>query len=89
MVTDRERRMVKLLVRLRIWHLSMQMRLPAISARCGSQWLLNWLRRRQVVDDFHHAPCCPANHYHRMRLVFGYCTCGAARAAHPTGGSTQ
>lgn len=38
------------------------------------------LLRRQRVDDFHHAPCCPANHWHRRILVFHTCSCGAAEA---------
>jgi len=29
------------------------------------------------VDDYHHAPLCPANHYHGARAPTGKCTCGA------------
>lgn len=29
----------------------------------------------QVLDERKHAPMCPANHFHRMRLVFQKCTC--------------
>lgn len=32
-----------------------------------------------VLDDLHHAPACPANHWHKKRLPTGRCTCGAAR----------
>lgn len=31
------------------------------------------------LDDLHHAPACPANHYHRMRLPTAPCQCGAER----------
>lgn len=30
-----------------------------------------------VPDDLHHAPRCPANHFHGRRLPTGPCTCGA------------
>ena len=43
----------------------------------GAQATLNRLKQRQKVDEWHHAPCCPANHWHRQRLVFGRCNCGA------------
>jgi hypothetical protein len=29
-------------------------------------------------DDLHHAPMCPANHYHKQRMPTGPCNCGAA-----------
>ena len=29
-------------------------------------------------DKLHHAPMCPANHYHRQRQPSGWCSCGAA-----------
>lgn len=78
MVTERQRRLVKRLVRLRAFKVFESMRLPMIRARWGFGWLLKRLKAAQVVDDLHHAPCCPANHYHRMRLVFRPCTCGSA-----------
>lgn len=34
-----------------------------------------------TFDDLHHAPMCPANHYHYQRLPNGPCSCGAARLA--------
>lgn len=80
MVTDRERRLVQTMVRLRLWRIDMWMRIPSIVPCLGTRWLLQWLKDRQIVDDWHHAPCCPANHYHRARLVFQGCTCGAAAA---------
>lgn len=30
-----------------------------------------------LFDDFHHAPCCPANHYHHMVMPTAPCSCGA------------
>lgn len=83
MVTKLERRFILLMVRLRIWRVVIQMRLPDIQARFGTRWLLRWIKRRQVMraDGLHHAPCCPANHYHYARVVFSHCTCGANRAA--------
>ena len=30
-------------------------------------------------DNLHHAPACPANHYHQSRLPTGQCTCVAWR----------
>jgi hypothetical protein len=46
----------------------------------GTQATLERIRRRQKVDDWHHAPCCPANHWCRKRLVFSGCNCGAEKA---------
>lgn len=33
-----------------------------------------------VFDNYHHAPMCPANHFHRKRMPTGPCTCGAEAA---------
>lgn len=33
-----------------------------------------------TFDERHHAPKCPANHFHHTRMPDGPCTCGAARA---------
>lgn len=30
-----------------------------------------------ALDNLHHAPMCPANHYHGMRKPTGPCSCGA------------
>lgn len=77
-----DRQLVKALVRVKVF------RLQAGFFRCldvipirGSRWLLNAMKRRQMVDSLKHAPCCPANHWHRQRLVFQRCNCGAARFA--------
>jgi phosphotransferase system HPr-like phosphotransfer protein len=32
----------------------------------------------KLTDKLHHAPMCPANHYHGKRAPTGGCTCGAA-----------
>jgi hypothetical protein len=78
MVTEHERQQVLTMIRLGHWQIAESMRLPWIQAkRFGA--LLKLLQRRQKVDALHHAPCCPANHYHRQRLVFRGCTCGAQR----------
>lgn len=45
----------------------------------GMRALLDRIKARQKVDEWHHAPCCPANHWHRQRLVFTGCNCGAER----------
>lgn len=78
MVSENERRLVKLLVLLRVWRVERGLfRTPNVIAPKGTRWLLNWLKRRQRVDNFHHAPACPANHWCMQRLVFSGCTCGA------------
>jgi len=82
MVTDRERRFCYWLARIGVFRVRIGfMRITEIVPRRGSRWILNWLKRRQIVDSLHHAPCCEANHYHKQRLVFLPCTCGAAAAA--------
>jgi len=77
MLTKRQRRLVQLMLSLRLWMPDVSMRLVWFRARRGTRWLLELLLERQAVDDAHHAPCCPANHYHKRRLVFQRCSCGA------------
>jgi len=77
MITDREREFIKFMLYMKIWKANFIMRLISIQPSFGSKWILKKIKKRQVVDDFHHAPCCPANHYHRTRLVFKSCSCGA------------
>lgn len=79
MVTNHQRQQVLTMIRLGHWEVAESMRLPWIRAK-RFEGLLKLLQRRQPVDDLHHAPCCPANHYHRCRLVFHRCTCGAQHA---------
>ncbi len=78
MVTDKQRRFVKMMIWLKFWKPYFQMRLIDIHARIGTYWLKRYLLKKQAVDNLHHAPCCPANHYHKARFVFQPCTCGAA-----------
>ncbi len=82
MVTDRERRFIVFMVNIKMWRVGISMRLHFIYPMIGNRtWLLDRLHKRQIVDSLHHAPCCPANHYHKARLVFQPCTCGAALEA--------
>lgn len=80
MVTENERRFIKFMVWARIWRVELGLfRTPQIMAPIGTRWLFNWIRQRQRVDNFHHAPACAANHWCMQRLVFSGCTCGAER----------
>lgn len=77
MILNRDRRLVMWLLRLKIWHVEMGFwRVPELVRRRGTGWIYRRMCRRQVRDDRHHAPCCPANHWHYQRLVFQYCNCG-------------
>lgn len=77
MVTDTERQLVNILIWLKLWRTFSQMRIVQIHPKFGTRWIYNWLRGRQIIDNLKHAPCCPANNYHGMRLVFQRCNCGA------------
>lgn len=83
MVTSAERKLILWLVRLHIWGICADglWGRAVFRPMWGTAWLLEWIERRQVVDDFHHAPACMANHWCRQVLVFRRCTCGAARAS--------
>lgn len=78
MVTPYERKLVWYMVKLKLWQTYVGMRVICIAPRFGTKWVFNWLRKRQSVDDYHHAPACPANHWCMQRLVFTPCNCGAA-----------
>jgi hypothetical protein len=82
MITDRQRKIVIALVKLNVWRLERGMfgQIEVRSSR-GTKWLFNRMRKNQMVDDLHHAPACPANHYHKTRLVFHRCNCGAEHYA--------
>lgn len=41
-----------------------------------------------VTDKLHHAPRCPANHYHGGRAPTGRCSCGAEAHARRTADSS-
>lgn len=77
MITQRQRKFVMFMLKLRLWSIRTMMRLPDIHAMLGTHWILKRLKERQSVDNYHHAPCCPANHYHKERIVFHPCNCGA------------
>lgn len=81
MITAKERALIKLLVKIKVFQLYVHMRCVRISARPRFRWILRLLLNRQIVDDYHHAPMCPANHWHRQALVIQRCNCGAERAA--------
>lgn len=78
MVTDQQRAQVLYMVKQGHWQVYEQMRVPCVRA-IRFRALLDLLKDRQPVDNLHHAPCCPANHWHRARLVFQGCTCGASQ----------
>lgn len=76
MVTERERKLVIWMCKLKLWKPQMEMRIVWLQTP-WFKWLHKRLLKRQTVDNLHHAPACPANHYHNTRLVFSRCTCGA------------
>lgn len=77
MITDRHRVILRWLIKLRLWRAVVNMRIVDFMPCPGTRWLFERMLRMQSMDDRHHAPCCPANHYHYRRLVFQRCTCGA------------
>lgn len=78
MVNAREREIIKSLVQRGVLYAEVGFfRTVEIKAPPETQRLLDRIKARQVVDDLHHAPCCPANHWHKQRLVFQHCNCGA------------
>lgn len=79
MITERDRSIVRELLELEIWKLQITMRLPDIVPTDQTEPLKDAMLKRQSRDDLHHAPCCPANHYHYRRLVLRRCNCGAQR----------
>lgn len=64
------------MVKLGHWEVRESMRLAWINPK-RFKALYQAAIRTQQPDERHHAPCCPANHYHNCRLVFHRCTCGA------------
>lgn len=78
MITKRDRQTVIWMLWLRIWTLKPTwFGQPVIIARWGTRWILEGMLKRMERDDLHHAPACPANHFHYRRLVFQRCNCGA------------
>ena len=83
MVTERQRKLTIFLEKNGLWEVDNWMRIPWLRTRRPFfDWLLKKIKKAQAVDDLHHAPACPANHYHKQRLVFSGCTCGAAIRNH-------
>lgn len=84
MVTDKQRKLVIALIQLNVWE-SVPNVFGLIEIRptygTNTHELFDRMREKQKVDDLHHAPACPANHYHKMRLVFHRCNCGAEHYA--------
>ena len=82
MVSDRERKVISTMVKRGLLYAEVVLfRTIEITAPPEHQRLLDRIKARQVVDDLHHAPRCPANHWHKARLVFRPCNCGAAKHA--------
>lgn len=82
MVTERQRRLVYAISKLRVFRVRIGLfRTVEIVPCWGFRWALEWLLKIQTVDSLHHAPCCPANHWCKRRLVFTRCNCGAAANA--------
>lgn len=79
MISDADRRIVLSMLKLGRWKAFTHMRLPEIQVDQNSEIYFEKMLARQEVDNLHHAPCCPANHYHKRRLVFSRCICGATR----------
>ena len=77
MVTDKQRKLIIFMIKIGAFKTGVSLRNVWIDARSGFNWLLERIKRSQVVDDHHHAPACPANHFHKQRLVFQSCSCGA------------
>lgn len=77
MITDGQMKILRILKRYNLIIVKQQMRLPNIYGKWGTKWIIKRIKKTQPVDKWHHAPCCPANHYHRTRIVLHPCTCGA------------
>lgn len=77
MVTNQQRKFIKLMIKLKLWKITVWLRNIDIQPHFKTKWILNYLKKIQIVDNLHHAPCCPANHFHKTRFVFQKCTCGA------------
>ena len=86
MILAADRKIASALIRWKLWVGFVHMRAVWFEPRWGTRWILERMMRRQKVDDYGHAPACPANHWHRLRLVFQHCNCGAASIAQPEEG---
>lgn len=82
MITAIDRRVLRVLIACKLVCAKVSLfRTVDFHARKGFGWILDGMKARQTVDKLRHAPCCPANHWHRQRLVFQRCNCGAAALA--------
>lgn len=81
MITSKQRRICRLMVKLKLWNPRECMWTVDFDPCWGTRWLHRRIRKTQPVDDLHHAPACLANHYHRARIVYGRCNCGAQTMA--------
>lgn len=78
MIRPIDRKIAVFLVRQRFWRAEVGLFRVVIVMPCkGTRWLFERMLKRQNVDEYKHAPCCPANHWCRRRLVFQRCNCGA------------
>lgn len=80
MITDRQRRLVRLMVWARLWKVQRSLFdvwqvYPQFQ---WTRWLFEKLLREQPQDPKWHAPACPANMWSGRALVLERCTCGAA-----------
>jgi hypothetical protein len=86
MITDRDRKLLALMLALKMVEGVENMRLVDFrSVAAGTAEVLKGIKERQARDVRKHAPCCPANHYHYTRIVYQHCTCGAAQWWHRDG----
>ncbi len=73
---EHNRLITKFMVERGFWSAQIFMRLTWITPIKAIK-LFNLMLKYQKTDNLKHAPCCPENHYHRTRLIFQRCTCGA------------
>lgn len=79
MITTIDRQLLRVLLAFKVVRPKTNLlRTTDFHAAPGFGWVLEGMKARQNVDKLRHAPCCPANHFHRERLVFQPCNCGAA-----------
>lgn len=87
MIRNSDRKIAVAMVRIGAWKIIQPrddlFNCARLRAGRATQWLWNWMLKRQSSDTLHHAPACPANRWSGAELVIRPCTCGAARhAAH-------
>ena len=88
MILQSHRKFAVALCKLRLWMPFTHMRVTWFRPRWGTNWILETMMRRQVIDRLHHAPCCPGNSWHKRRLVFQRCNCGAWEVRYDEEGHT-